>query len=181
MIELVIEAIRVNLRNDTRVVVLREKDADRYLLIWIGPNEAAAITVRLEDLAVPRPQTHDLLAKVIEELGATVQQVLVSDIDHDVYFAKVTLEANGKSIEVDSRPSDAIALAVRAEVPIHASDAVLEKAGIRLNAAGELDDGTEAESRTTPVTEEELERLSAFQDFISELDLDDLGEPEEKA
>jgi hypothetical protein len=178
MIELVIDSIRVNLRNYQRVVILREKDAERFLPIWIGMTEADAIAFRLQDVSVPRPQTHDLLARVIDELGATVREVVVHDLNNDIYFARVTLDADGRSIEIDSRPSDAIALAVRAEVPIYVEESVLDRAGVLLNEEGEVEEGEAEEgdeAKASPVTKEELEGLSAFQDFISGLDLDDLG------
>ena len=98
MIELVIDSIRVNLRNYQRVVILREKDAERFLPIWIGMTEADAIAFRLQDVSVARPQTHDLLAQVIDELGATVREVVVHDLNNDVFFARVTLDADGRSL-----------------------------------------------------------------------------------
>lgn len=178
MLELVIDSIRVNLRSYQRVVVLKEKDRDRYLPIWIGMTEADAIAFRLQDVSVARPQTHDLLANVIGELGATVQQVVVNDMSNDIYYARIHMEVGGKPIEIDSRPSDAIALAVRASVPIFADEGVLERAGVVLNADGEVEEDEEGREQTSaPVTAEELERLSAFRDFVSSLDLDDLDKP----
>ncbi|MXW35920.1 MAG: bifunctional nuclease family protein [Chloroflexi bacterium] len=173
MIEMTIESIRVSLRNYQRVVILREQGSDRYLPIWIGPAEADAIAVRLQEQTVARPLTHDLLNNVIGEFGATVQFVIVNDLENDTFFAKISVEHNGQTLEVDSRPSDAIALAVRAGVPIYANESVLDRAGVMLNEEGEEVDGSE----TPPaVTAEELEKLSAFSDFIDELDLDNLGD-----
>jgi bifunctional DNase/RNase len=174
VIELIIDSIRVGLRHYRRVVVLREKEADRYLTIWIGADVADAIALRLQDVSVPRPQTHDLLYNAIQELGGTVKAIIVNDLKDDTFFAKIVVEQDGNSIEIDSRPSDAIALAVRAEVPIFAADEVLERAGIILDEEGQPVDG-EAERAPTAVTQEELERLSAFREFVSGLDLDDLG------
>lgn len=173
MIELVIDSIRVNLRNYQRVVILKEKDRDRYLPIWIGMTEADAIAFRLQEVTVARPQTHDLLSNVIGELGGVVEQVVVNDLSNDIFFARIRLRQDGREVEIDSRPSDAIALAVRAQVPIYADEQVLEKAGVVLNDEGEVELGDEAAQQA--VTPEELERLSAFRDFISGLDLDDLG------
>ncbi len=173
MIELVIDSIRVNLRNYQRVVILKEKDRDRYLPIWIGMTEADAIAFRLQEVSVARPQTHDLLSNVIGELGGVVEQVVVNDLSNDIFFARIRLRQDGREVEIDSRPSDAIALAVRAQVPIYAEEEVLEKAGVVLNEEGEVELGDETERQR--VTPEELERLSAFRDFISGLDLDDLG------
>lgn len=170
MIELTIESIRVSLRNYQRVVILREKDADRYLPIWIGAAEADAIAVRLQEVTVARPLTHDLLTSMIESLGGAVRAVVVNDLSNDTFFARIHVEHEGKLIEVDSRPSDAIALAVRTGVPIYADESVLDRAGVLLNAEGQP---IESDESNTGVTPEELERLSAFTDFISELDMDD--------
>src|SRR3954471_15008172 len=166
-----IESIRVSLMNYQRVVILKQKDAERYLPIWIGPAEADAIAVRLQEVNVARPLTHDLLASVIEQLGGTVQSVVVNDLANDTFFARIHVERDGQVFEVDSRPSDAIAIAVRAKVPIYADESVLDRAGVLLNAEGEAIET--AEGRTGGITAEERERLSAFSDFISELDLDD--------
>jgi hypothetical protein len=177
VVELTIESIRVSLMNYQRVVILKEKDSDRYLPIWIGPAEADAIAVRLQDVQVARPLTHDLLRAVIDQLGATVDYVLVNELSNDTFFARIMMHVDGKSFEVDSRPSDAIALAVRAQVPIFADEAVLEKAGVRLDEEGQALEGI-AEAgmeQTGEVSEEELEKLSPFRDVIEGLDLEDFG------
>lgn len=174
MIELVIDSIRVGLRHFRRVVVLKEKDADRYLPIWIGADVADAIAFRLQDVSVPRPQTHDLLSNLVAELGGTITSVVVNDLKDDTFFAQIHVEHDGKTLEIDSRPSDAIALAVRAEVPIYVIDDVIERAGVVLDDEGQPIEGAGAEV-STPATAEELEKLSAFRDFVSGLDLDDLG------
>jgi uncharacterized protein len=170
VIEMTIESIRVHLMNYQRVVILKEKDSDRYLPIWIGPNEAEAIAIRLQEVNIARPLTHDLLRTVIDTLGAKVTSVVVNDLANDTFYARIVLDVNGRALEIDSRPSDAIALAVRARVPIYAEDVVLDKAGVVLNG----DEGAEkvAEPRAK-VDEAELERMSAFRDFIESLDLDD--------
>jgi len=133
MIEMLIDSIRVSLMNYQRVVILKEKDSDRYLPIWIGPAEADAIAVKLQDVTVPRPLTHDLLRSVIDVLGATVSSIVVSELKNDTFYAKIVLSVDGGQMEVDSRPSDALALAVRANVPIFAEEVVLDKAGIMLD------------------------------------------------
>ena len=178
MIEMTIESIRVSLRNYQRVVILREKGSDRYLPIWIGAAEADAIAVRLQNHSVARPLTHDLLSNVIAEFGGAVKHVVVNDLENDTFFARITVEHEGGTVEIDSRPSDAIALAVRAAAPIYAEESVLDRAGVLLSAEGEVVVG---DNRASSVTEEELEKLSAFSDFIGELDLDDLGEGETKS
>lgn len=160
---MVVESIRVSLVTQHRVVILKEAQAGRYLPIWIGPFEADAIAIQLQDVAVARPLTHDLLKSVIAELGARVEHILVSDLKDDTFYARIVLDVGGKRIEVDSRPSDAIALAVRVKVPIYVEDAVMDKAGITLQD----EDGK--------VSPEEDEKLTVFRDFINTLDLDDLG------
>ena len=176
MLELIIDSIRVSLMNYQRVVILRVKDSDRYLPIWIGPSEADAIALKLQDVSVPRPLTHDLLRSVIESLGATVAHIVVSDLSDDTFYAKITLNVDGGQTEIDSRPSDALALAVRVEVPIYVDDSVLDKAGILLDKEtgkpiSEEKDGINSKGRN--VSEEEMKRMSAFRDFINQLDLDD--------
>ena len=179
MLEVTIESIRVSLMNYQRVVILKEKEADRYLPIWIGPAEADAIAVKLQDVSVPRPLTHDLLLSVIGDLGAVVSSIVVSGLSNDTFFAKIVIESQGKTLEVDSRPSDALALAVRVKAPIFVEEAVLAKAGVILDKeTGKPIVAQDADGRTTPVGEEELKSLSAFQDFVDSLDLEDFGKGE---
>jgi len=178
MIEMIIESIRVSLMNYQRVVMLKEKMAERYLPIWIGPAEADAIAVKLQGVSVPRPLTHDLLHTVINTLGATINSIVVSDLKNDTFFAKVILNVDGGQMEVDSRPSDALALAIRAEVPIYAEEVVLEKASIVLDKetgkpiSQEMGKGQTGGKK---VSEEELKKMSAFYDFINTLDLEDFN------
>lgn len=176
MIEMTIDSIRVSLMNYQRVVILKEKSAKRYLPIWIGPAEADAIAVKLQGVTVPRPLTHDLLNSVIDSLGATIESVIVSDLKSDTFYAKLVLHVDGGQIEIDSRPSDALALAVRADVPIYVEETVLDKAGILLDEeTGKpvVDETEEVGSKDRKVSEEEMRKLSAFYDFINTLDLDD--------
>src|SRR5256885_14491718 len=115
---MVVESAGANLQTSQRVVVLKEKAPERYLPIWIGNNEADAIVIQLQSVPVPRPQTHDLLKAVIGQLGARVSHIVVNDLSEDVFFAKINVELDSKHVEIDSRPSDAIALAVRMQAPI---------------------------------------------------------------
>jgi bifunctional DNase/RNase len=170
-----IESIRVSLMNYQRVVILKEKDSDRYLPIWIGPAEADAIAVRLQDVQVARPLTHDLLRDMIEKLGASIDHIIVNDLSNDTFYAKVMLQVDGRSLEIDSRPSDAIALAVRAQVPIYADESVLEKAGVRLDEETGAIEGVDETEETKEASPEELEKLSPFRDVIEGLDLEDFG------
>ena len=180
MVELTIESIRVSLMNYQRVVILKEKESDRYLPIWIGPAEADAIAVRLQEVAVARPLTHDLLRSIIDSLGASVDYVIVNDLSNDTFFARIMLQIDGRVMEIDSRPSDAIALAVRVQVPIYADESVLEKAGVKLDQEGQTLEAITGETReaTTEVSPEELEKLSPFRDVIECLDLEDFGKKE---
>jgi len=178
MIEMTIDSIRVSLMNYQRVVILKEKMAERYLPIWIGPAEADAIAVRLQGVTTPRPLTHDLLSSVIDALGATVNSIIVSDLKNDTFYAKIILNVDGGQMEVDSRPSDALALAVRVEVPIYVEETVLDRAGILLDRETgkpipqEMETGG-AGGKDRKVSEQEMKRMSAFYDFINTLDLDD--------
>jgi len=186
MLEMTIESIRVGLmnpkltlHNSQYVVMLKEKDAERYLPIFIGPAEANAIAIKLRGETLPRPLTHDLLRNIIELLGASVDSIRISDLMNDTFYAKIIFNVEGEQLEVDARPSDALALAVRVEVPIYAEDSVLDKAGISLEKIEEAekmeqeDKKLEPEGKGKKISDEELKRLSAFTDFIDSLDLED--------
>jgi bifunctional DNase/RNase len=172
---MIVDSIRVSLMNYQRVVILKEKDTDRYLPIWIGPAEADAIAVKLQGVSVPRPLTHDLIHSMVDLLGASVNSIVVCDLKNDTFFAKIVLNVDGGQMEVDSRPSDAIALAVRVEAPIFADDAVLEKAGIMLDreTGKPLTESSEARPGGRLISEEEIRGMSAFSEFINSLDLED--------
>jgi len=167
MIEVIIDSIRVSLMSQYRVVILKDTNTDRYLPIWIGPCEADAITIELQEMPPQRPLTHDLLKSVISELGGQVVHIMINELRSDVYYARIVINVNGKQVEIDARPSDAIALAVRVKTPIFVADPVMERAAIE----PEVD--VETAARQLPPKEEES-RLSAFKDFVDSLDLDDL-------
>ncbi|MBE7469480.1 MAG: bifunctional nuclease family protein [Anaerolineae bacterium] len=172
MIEVKIDSIRVSLMSQHRVVVLKDVDTDRYLPIWIGPFEADAITIQLQGVQVARPLTHDLLKSIIDEMGATISHVMVSELKNDTFFARIVMDVNGQSMEIDARPSDAIALAVRANAPLFVAEDVMSAASIVPETSLE-ESSLDVESE--PMSEEEEEKLAVFRDFIDELDLDDLG------
>ncbi|MBI4304494.1 MAG: bifunctional nuclease family protein [Chloroflexi bacterium] len=177
MVEMSIDSIRVSLMNYQRVVILKEKLADRYLPIWIGPAEADAIAVKLQEVSVPRPLTHDLLCSVIDSLGATINSIVVCDLKNDTFFAKVILNVDGGQMEIDSRPSDALALAVRVAAPIYVDESVLDKAGILLDKEtgkplSEEIEGEKGGRRIKPSSPEE-DVDNVFRDFIDTLNLDD--------
>ncbi|MFC1955348.1 bifunctional nuclease family protein [Chloroflexota bacterium] len=177
MIEMTIDSIRVSLMNYQRVVILKEKMAERYLPIWIGPAEADAIAVKLQGVTVPRPLTHDLLLSIIDTLGTSINSIIVNDLKNDTFFAKIILDVDGNQMEVDARPSDALAMAVRADVPVYADEGVLEKASILLDSeTGKplFEEREEISGKDKGVNEEEMKnKMSAFYDFINTLDLDD--------
>ena len=178
MIEMTIDSIRVSLMNYQRVVILKEKVSERYLPIWIGPAEADAIAVKLQGVSPPRPLTHDLLSEVIKGLGATVDSITVHDLKNDTFYAKVILNIDGGQLEVDSRPSDALALAVRTGAPIYADESVLDKASILLDKEtgkpfASDKEITETDISKKKISDDELNRLSAFRDFVDNLDMED--------
>jgi hypothetical protein len=173
MIEVTVESIRVSLISQQRLVVLRETDTPRFLPIFIGPCEAEAITLGLQGTEVGRPMTHDLLKNLVEQLGGGVEYILISELKNDTFFARVVLDVDGDRVEIDARPSDAIALGVRVDVPIYVEEAVMEQAGQM--PSSEIED-SEEEGEGGP----EDEKLNVFRDFIESLDLDDLGGEEEE-
>jgi bifunctional DNase/RNase len=179
MRELEIESIRVRQETQQRAVVLRVKDSDLFLPIFVGHFEVEAIRIKLMDVEVQRPMTHDLLDDVIGNLGGSVKSIVVSELKNDTFYAKILVDYNNTIIEIDSRPSDAIALAVRTNAPIYAEDDVVDKAGVNLDAEVEEAKAiTNNPQEQAPVNEEELKSLSAFTDFIDTLDLEDLGKDE---
>lgn len=176
MIETVVESIRVSLVTQHRVVILKEVEGERHLPIWIGSYEAEAIAMELQGVTASRPLPYDLMRTIIDDMGGSVDRILVTDLSDDVFYARIIVRQNGREVEIDARPSDAIALAVRARIPILVDDGVMDKAGVMLSA-DEEDDG-DAESRVThPELERaegvDEERLSVFREFINTLDLDD--------
>ena len=176
MIECKIESIRVSLVTQHRVVILKEVESERYLPIWIGPYEADAIALELQEVPVARPLTHDLMRSIITELGGHPTHVLINDLRDDTFFARIVLDANGRHAEIDSRPSDAIALAVRVKCNIYVDEAVMERAGVTLDSEVPADDEDAPDTESLPQAERaDEDRLSVFRDFINSLDIDDLG------
>jgi bifunctional DNase/RNase len=177
MIRVTVDSIRVSLLTQHRVVVLREADSRRYLPIWIGAFEADAIALALQGYEPQRPMTHDLLKTVFTELGATITHILISDIDDSTFFARIVIEQNGSTREIDARPSDAIALAVRTDIPIYVSPHVFERAGTTSEDAEpassyEEPNRTEEQADTEPDNTDD-ETLSPFREFINSLKFDD--------
>ncbi len=175
MRELVIDSIRISQMNYQRVVVLKELATDLFLLIWIGPTEAEAIAVKMQGMTVPRPLTHDLLVDFVESVGGSFEHILVSDLQNETFYARIVIKIGDKMHEIDSRPSDAMAVAVRAGAPIYVSDQVMEQAAISMDEETGQPAASPGGGESAPVevTEEELQGLSAFTDLINELDMED--------
>jgi uncharacterized protein len=195
MIEVAIDSIRVSLMSQQRIVILREKNAERYLPIWIGVYEAEAITIALQEVEVARPLTHDLLNGLFTQLDARILRVEVVALRDETFFGNIVVEKNGQTINIDSRPSDALAIAVRAHVPILVAHSVMESAGIvpeedlqeqeqqpsaRPASAASPTNLPASASTPTPVPAEEEgdDRLSVFSDFLAGLDLGDSDDEE---
>ncbi len=171
LVEMVVESVRVHMLSSRHVVILKETDRDRYLPIWIGPWEASAIAMRLQGLTPERPLTHDLFASALEAVDAKVQRVIISDLADETFHARLFVEREGKVAEIDARPSDALALAVRVGAPIFAVPSVLDLAG--LGADGGLgEDGDEG--GLLELTGENIvdPRLDVFRDFVNSLDVE---------
>jgi bifunctional DNase/RNase len=170
VIEVFVESIRVNMTNYKRVVMLKEKTNSRFLPIWIGHFEADAIAIPMQNVPVSRPLTHDLLSSVVSALGATVTQVVINRLADETFYAKLIIEVDGKQVEVDSRPSDAIAVAIRAKVPIYVDESVLDQAGMVFE-----NEGDETSGEPAAAIEIDESKLGVFKDFIETLDIEDLG------
>ena len=180
LVEVVIDSIRVGLMSQQRVVILRELEKDRFLAIWIDPYMAEQITFALQEVEVARPMTHDLLKNILNKLNARVLRVEVTSLTSDVFYGNIILEVNGVEMNIDSRPSDALALAVRSNVPIFVSEDVMEKAGIVPEDNLETDAETADLDFDEPESLDEEDRLSVFDDFLDHLTQDDNSEdPEE--
>jgi bifunctional DNase/RNase len=187
MIEVTIDSVRVNLMSPQRLVILREVGADRYLPIWVGPYEAEAITVALQEVEMIRPLTHDLLKNVFNTFNAKIKRIEIISLKEDIFYGNIVVEVSGKEMNVDSRPSDALALAVRAHASILVDEAVMEGAGITPDSDLGTSSAAPAQSaglaRSVPLTDISSERLSVFEDFLGSLDLDKLDDkdkPEDK-
>jgi len=171
MVEVTIDSIRVSLMNQQRIVILREVDAERYLAIWIGVYEAEHLTIALQDVEMARPLTYDLFKNVIKSLDARIVRVEVVALREETFYGNIIMEVNGQEINIDSRPSDALNLAIRTNVPILVAREVMESAGI-IPEEDEIKEGEAATEEPSPGKESE-ERLSVFEDFLDQLELDD--------
>jgi bifunctional DNase/RNase len=185
IVEMVVESVRVHMLSSKHVVILKDTERDRYLPIWIGPWEASAIAMKLQGIAAERPLTHDLFATTIDRLGAHIAQVVISELADETFHALIFLEVDGRTVEVDARPSDALALAVRTGVRIFAAEAVLDQAGLAADGGlGDEDDEARAAGAGPLALEQTGERigvprLDVCRDFVNSLDAESGGEQRE--
>ena len=167
MQEMVIYGVSFDLVGKQPIVLLRTAGGNKYLPIWIGHFEAAAILTKLQNATNPRPMTHDLVDKMIAELGAQVTRVTVTELRENTFYAEITLQQDGTEIDVDSRPSDAIALAIRAEAPIFAADQVIEESAIEFEG-----EGVENSEETIDEFKKFLDRVSPDEFAVADEDDD---------
>jgi bifunctional DNase/RNase len=185
MIEATVESIRVSLVSQNRVVILREIDGDRHLPIWIGAYEAEAIAMELQGVTATRPLPYDLFRNLLTDLDATVQQVVIAELTDKIFYARIVIDVQGRTLELDSRPSDALAVAVRTGARILIAESIMDEVGVSMDDddGDDIDVTAIAESASLPETSPEPalpesprvedEQLGVFRDFINSLDLDD--------
>jgi uncharacterized protein len=154
--EVFVESVHVHADSAQHVVLLRERHRDRYLPIWVGPWEASAIATRLQGVLPERPLTHDLYTRTLLDLGVRLVRVVVTELAEETYRARIVVSLADAEHEIDARPSDAIAIALRADVPIFVADAILDRVGV------------------LPGAEQEA-RLSMFREFVNSLEVDPGG------
>jgi bifunctional DNase/RNase len=182
MVEVVIDSVRVSLMSPQRVVVLRQTDVERYLPIWVGPYEAESITVALQEVEISRPLTHDLLKNLFTLFNSKISRVEIVAMKEDIFYGNIVAETDGKIINIDSRPSDAIALAVRAHVPVLVSQAVMDEAGIvPENNIQEETPSEPVEKAGAKAEPEDEKRLDVFEDFLKKLGTDKGDEEKPKS
>jgi bifunctional DNase/RNase len=172
MVEVVIDSIRVHLMAPQRVIVLKQIGTERFLTIWVGPYEAEAITMALQEVEVARPLTHDLIKNIFGAFNARITRIEIVRLHNEIFYGNIVAEVDGREIHVDSRPSDAIAIAVRAHVPIFVHKSVMEEAGREPEQDMPETSAPAKKAPPAPLTDEGNDRLSVFKDFLDKLDLD---------
>ena len=178
MQEMQIYGVSFDLVGKQPIVLLKTAEGNKFLPIWIGHPEAAAILMKLQSATTPRPMTHDLVTDMLEQLGAQVTRITVTELRENTFYAQITVQLDGTEIEVDSRPSDAIALAIRAEAPIFADERVIEESGIEFEA----EDGEEpVPGEPVSLTQEQIEEVtSKFKSFLEDVTPEQFAEGEEE-
>jgi len=185
LVEMLVESVRVHMLSNRHVVILKDTERERYLPIWIGPWEASAIAMKLQGLSAERPLTHDLFIAALDRLGVRIDRVVISELAEETYHARLILERDGEEFELDARPSDSVALAVRSAVRILVAEEVLEQAALGVDPGGDeeateagevaggrratLGPGVPLETLGEDVVDE---RLDMFRDFVNSLDID---------
>jgi bifunctional DNase/RNase len=197
MIEMTIESVRINLATQQRVVILnaketrrngkhpanaasaasathlgRMKGSKRHLFIWIAHAEAYSIAVHLQGTVSPRPLSHDLMKSLLESTGANIVRVEITDITDEIFYAHIVLDVAGKEVNVDARPSDAFALAIRADAPIYVAESVLEKAGVVVDEKDKdhkADQAHAPDSQDTQQAEKEMDAMTAQPSPLTQL------------
>jgi bifunctional DNase/RNase len=185
LVEMLVESVRVHMLSNRHVVILKDTERERYLPIWIGPWEASAIAMKLQGLSAERPLTHDLFIAALDRLGVRIDRVVISELAEETYHARLILERDGEEFELDARPSDSVALAVRSAVRILVAEEVLEQAALGVDPGGDEESSepgeTSRQGRPTmgpgvplETLGEDLvdERLDMFRDFVNSLDID---------
>jgi bifunctional DNase/RNase len=175
MVEVTIDSIRVSLMNQQRIIILREVDAERYLAIWVGVYEAEHLTMALQEVEVSRPLTYDLFKNMLQSLDARLVRIEVVSLQEETFYGNIVMEADGQEFNIDSRPSDALNLAIRTNVPILVAKEVMDSAGI-IPDEDEVHDEDSLEREQ--LAESSEDRLSIFEDFLDHLDNDDEDEEE---
>ena len=176
MQEITIDSIRVSLSNYQRVVILKLKSKDLYIPIWVGSNEADSIAVKLQKVNLPRPLTHDLMITLLEKMDVSIEYVLVDSMKNETFYSKIAFKINNKIEMIDSRASDAIALAVRFSCPIYVNDEVINNVGVSLDhLAKTAQNNTHKSLNNKNNNEAYTTEISEFSDFINSLDLDNFG------
>ena len=185
MVEVQIDSVRVSLTNQQRIVLLREVDQERFLPIWIGPYEAEAITISLQEIEIARPQTHDLIIQILAKLNARLIRIEIIALKGDVFYGNLVVEMNQQVYNIDTRPSDSIALAVRAHVPILVSREILKEAGVLPEAdiqdqIYEMDADSQDQLPSEGDAADSKQRLSVFEDFLQNVKLDDSSDADDE-
>jgi len=176
LIEVKVDSLRVSLTNQQRIIVLKQIDEDRFLPIWIGPYESEAITIALQEIEVSRPQTHDLVKSMVTSLGGELKSAVIKSLKDDIFYGVLNVEVNGEEIEIDSRPSDAIAVAIRAHVPILVDQSVMDEASIipeEINPDEIEDSDSENGEPASDSLPGGSDRLSIFEDYLEKKGGDD--------
>jgi len=182
LVEATIDSIRMSLTSQQRIIILKDIKQERYLPIWIGPYESESISIALQEIEISRPQTHDLVKYAISELGGTITRIFINELKDDIFYGVIEITQKGKKILLDTRPSDALALAVRTHVPIFISEEIMISASIvpieeeYISSDLERYDHTiPSVENTSPDTQESIDsdRLSIFEEYLQKLDMDE--------